>query len=79
MDGLECFYTTFTKEQSDYLVKVCEEKGMYMSGGSDFHGIRKINHNLGTGHGNLCINESVVKNWINGYLPDFDNMKGKIK
>lgn len=32
-----------------------------------------------SGHGNLCIDESVVKNWINGYLPDFDNMKGKIK
>lgn len=79
LDGLECFYTTFTKEQSDYLVKVCEEKGMYMSGGSDFHGTRKINHNLGTGHGNLCIDESVVKNWINRYLPDFDDMKVKIK
>lgn len=72
LDGLECFYTTFTKDQTNYLVKVCEEKGMYMSGGSDFHGTRKINHNLGTGHGNLCINANVVKNWITRYLPDFD-------
>ncbi len=72
LDGLECFYTTFTKEQSDYLVKVCEEKGLYMSGGSDFHGTRKINHNLGTGDGNLCIDESVVKSWINKYLPDLE-------
>ncbi len=45
---------------------------IYMSGGSDFYSIRKMNHNLGTGHGNLCINESVVKNWINRYLPDFE-------
>lgn len=79
LDGLECCYTTFTKEQSDYLLKVCREKGMYMSGGSDFHGTRKINHNLGTGNGNLCIDESLVKSWINRFLPDFNNSKGKAK
>lgn len=79
LDGLECFYTTFTKEQSEYLVGICEEKNMYMSGGSDFHGSRKINHNLGSGHGNLNIDESIVENWIKKYLPGFDSAKGKIK
>lgn len=64
LDGLECFYTTFTKEQSDYLVSVCNDRKLYMSGGSDFHGTRKINHNLGTGQGNLHIDESVVDNWV---------------
>lgn len=34
LDGLECFYTTFTKEQSDYLVSVCNDRKLYMSGGS---------------------------------------------
>lgn len=75
LDGLECFYTTFTKEQSDYLVDVCKNRGMYMSGGSDFHGTRKTNHNLGTGHGNLHIDESVVDNWISNYIPSFDSAK----
>lgn len=75
LDGLECFYTTFTKEQSNYLVDVCKNRGMYMSGGSDFHGTRKINHNLGTGHGNLYIDESVVDNWISNYIPSFDSTK----
>lgn len=79
LDGLECFYTTFTKEQSNYLVKVCEEKRMYMSGGSDFHGTRKINYNLGIGNGNLYIDEAFVINWINRYLPNFNNPKEKIK
>ena len=32
-----------------------------MSGGSDFHGTRKINHCLGTGNGNLRINDSVIE------------------
>lgn len=75
LDGLECFYTTFTKEQSDYLVDVCKNRGMYMSGGSDFHGTRKINHNLGTGHGNLHIDESIVDNWVCNYIPSFDSAK----
>lgn len=78
LDGLECFYTTFTREQSDYLVNVCKGRGMYMSGGSDFHGTRKINHNLGTGQGNLHIDESVVDNWVSNYISSFDNVK-KIK
>ena len=69
LDGLECFYTTFTDEQSNYLVKLCEERQMFMSGGSDFHGTRKINHNLGIGRGNLNIDESVVQNWISNYIP----------
>ena len=68
LDGLECFYTTFTKEQSDYLVSVCNDRKLYMSGGSDFHGTRKINHNLGTGQGNLHIDESVVDNWVSDYI-----------
>lgn len=78
LDGLECFYTTFTKRESDYLVKVCEEKKLFMCGGSDFHGNRKINHSLGIGHGNLHIDEDIVKNWVKRYLPDFDNSKSKI-
>lgn len=81
LDGLECFYTTFTDEQSDYLVQLCEERKMFMSGGSDFHGTRKINHNLGTGSGNLNIDEKNVKDWINKYIPNFnkDEDKKKIK
>ncbi len=67
-DGLECFHTTFTKSQSHYLVKLCKEKGLFMSGGSDFHGKRKINHNLGTGNNNLNIDESIIKDWINLYI-----------
>lgn len=67
LDGLECFYTTFTEEQSNYLVSLCKEKGLYMSGGSDFHGTRKINHNLGTGRGNLQIEEKIIESWVKQY------------
>lgn len=68
LDGLECFYTTFTEEQSNYLVELCKDKNLFMSGGSDFHGTRKINHNLGTGHGNLHIDESVIEPWSSAFF-----------
>lgn len=62
-DGVECFYTIFTGEQSEYLINLCRERGLYMSGGSDFHGSRKVNHNLGVGRGNLYIEESLIQEW----------------
>lgn len=65
LDGLECFYTTFTDEQSKYLVDLCKKRFLYMSGGSDFHGTRKINHNLGIGSGNLNINDEIITSWCN--------------
>jgi predicted metal-dependent phosphoesterase TrpH len=38
IDGVECYYSTFTQEQTDYLLDVCARKGLLTSGGSDFHG-----------------------------------------
>lgn len=39
LDGMECFYGTFTPEQKKFMFDFCEEKGLYKSGGSDYHGI----------------------------------------
>ena len=41
IDGIECFYTTFTKEQSERLIELCKDRNLYMSGGSDYHGENK--------------------------------------
>lgn len=65
LDGIECFYTTFTEEQSQFLVNLCIERNMYISGGSDYHGTRKTNHNIGTGNNNLNIREELLNNWLN--------------
>ena len=40
IDGMECFYGTFTSEQKKFLFDYCEEKGLFKSGGSDFHGLK---------------------------------------
>ena len=40
IDGIECFYTTFTKEQNEYLLKLCKQNNYYISGGSDYKKMR---------------------------------------
>lgn len=75
LDGLECFYTTFTEEETKYLVNLCKEKDLYMSGGSDFHGTRKVNHFLGTGKGNLQIDEEIIEPWAKQYINKYRRSK----
>ena len=37
LDGLECMHRIMTKEQSDYLINLCNKHNLIMSGGSDYH------------------------------------------
>ena len=64
LDGLECMYTTFTLEQINYLKNICEKRNLFMTGGSDYHGTNKKNHNLGTGHGDMIIPDSLINDWL---------------
>lgn len=64
IDGIECFYTTFSKEQSDFLQNICIKRNLLMSGGSDYHGTFKPNVDIGTGFGNLSVPKSTLSNWI---------------
>lgn len=63
IDGIECFYTTFTEEQSKYLQNLCKKRNFYISGGSDYHGMFKPDVDMGCGFGNLKINEDIIDNW----------------
>ena len=63
VDGFECFYTTFTKEQTDEIYKICKEHKLYISGGSDYHGKTKVNVSLGIGHGNLRVKCDEIADW----------------
>ena len=55
LDGMEVYYSKFTKEQTDLAVEITEEFGLLKSGGSDFHGANKPDIAMGTGRGNLVI------------------------
>ncbi len=43
LDGLETFYFTYTSEETEWTVRMAEKYGLLQSGGSDFHGARKVN------------------------------------
>ena len=62
IDGIECFYPTFSKEQINYLLNFAQKRNLLISGGSDYHGKLRKNE-LGTGFGNLNINKRILENW----------------
>lgn len=64
IDGIECYYTTFSDEQHNKILNICKEKNLYISGGSDFHGKYKPDVDIGVGFGNLQIPSSIILNWI---------------
>lgn len=63
LDGVECFYTLFSKEQTDYLKEFANKRHILISGGSDYHGKNKQGHELGLGRGNLNIDKNITSNW----------------
>lgn len=62
-DGVECFYTTFNQKQIEYLIEFAKERNLLISGGSDYHGTNKKQHDLGVGRGSLNISKDIISNW----------------
>lgn len=63
IDGIECYYNSFTEEQTQYLKNICEDRKLYMSGGSDYHGTKRPEVELGIGQGNLKVPSEIIKKW----------------
>ena len=53
--GMECLYSLYDGEQSEYLLRLAKEYGLSPTGGSDFHGSNKPHISLGTGTGSLAV------------------------
>ena len=47
-DGMECYYGNFQRDRIDYLLKICDEKELLVTGGSDYHGLKGSYVNLGS-------------------------------
>ncbi len=47
IDGIECFYPSFTQEQTEYLLGLCRTRGLKISGGSDYHGANRPKTRIG--------------------------------
>ena len=62
LKGIEVYYSSHTEEETAYVKRLAEEYDLLPSGASDFHGSNKPDIELGTGRGNLCIDESILLN-----------------
>ncbi len=59
LEGIEAYYSTYTPEQTAYVVELAARKGLYTTGGSDFHGSNKPHIAMLTGCGNLRIDAAM--------------------
>ncbi len=66
IDGFECYHSLFTKENSEYLLHLCDKNNMYKSGGSDFHGKDRPESVMGKGTNGISLNISLINDWLKG-------------
>lgn len=58
--GIEVYYSSHKPADTAYLSRIAEKFGLLLSGGSDFHGSRKKNLDLGTGYGHLFVPDNIL-------------------
>lgn len=59
--GMECLYSGYSAQQSEYLRGIAQKFGLCVTGGSDFHGGRKPQIDLGSGAGELAVPYEVLE------------------
>ena len=65
IDIIECYYPSFTAEETSYLLNICNKYNKMISGGSDFHGAVRPKTELGWGiNNNLNVPIDSVEKWI---------------
>lgn len=60
--GIEAIYSANKWNDEARMKALAVKYGLFITGGSDFHGTAKPNLELGTGYGNLCVPEELLKN-----------------
>lgn len=64
LDGIECFHPSAEEDRMRFLVKYAKKHNLYISGGSDYHGHKKPNIEIGIGKGNLNIPKEIIEEWL---------------
>jgi predicted metal-dependent phosphoesterase TrpH len=68
IDGIECYYRNFEEWQTEFLLNKCKEYDLYVSGGSDYHGIAHPGVELGTGEGKLSVPDDIINDWAKKFI-----------
>lgn len=61
LDGIEGFYSLFGPSETALISEIAPQFNLVISGGSDFHGSRSPNINLGSGAGKLRIPDTLLQ------------------
>lgn len=65
LDGIECFHpSSELNDRSDILINYARDNKLFISGGSDFHGNKKPNVDIGVGAGTLNISKKYIEEWV---------------
>lgn len=64
LDGIECFHPSAEQDNRiETLINYARKNNLYISGGSDYHGQKKPNIEIGTGAGTLEIPKEYIEEW----------------
>ena len=61
VDGIECYHESMTISDIDKYVVFANKHSFIITGGSDFHGIKKPNVEIGKGRGNLNVPDGILE------------------
>lgn len=65
LDGIECFHPSAEVDNRiEMLIEYARNNNLYISGGSDFHGEKKPNNEIGKGLGSLNIPKEYIEEWV---------------
>lgn len=64
IDGIECYYSTFTNEKVNSLIDFANNRKLLKSVGSDYHGSKREGYELGK----LNVNKELISNWKINYF-----------
>ncbi|MCD2492711.1 PHP domain-containing protein [Lacrimispora sp. NSJ-141] len=62
--GIEGYYSGYTSSDEASIARIAKKHGLFLTGGSDFHGTAKPSVSLGTGKGNLRVPYSCFLNLV---------------
>lgn len=64
LDGIECYHSLHTMEKTNFLLDYCKKQNLYVSGGSDYHGMIKPNVILGESMPGVRIPYEPSEKWL---------------
>ncbi len=67
LDGVEGYYSTYTKQEKEYILSLANKYDLTVTGGSDYHGDTKPGLDLKDGYGGLYIPEGLLDDILTKY------------